>query len=402
MQKTAIVVIHGMGNQRPMETVRKLVDNLFYSKDGEQNKKEDKFNIYSAPERVTGSFDHRKLIAINDQYKVDCYEFYYAHLMKETSFTQTLVWMAKLLFRALRSERLALLAFIVILILLGLIIAGYMLISWLFTFTIDTLSGHSFIRYPLIIIFPLLLVLIFRKILGLLSRSFGDVIRYTVPHPENIEIRQKITNKAVEFLTNLHNNFDYDKIIVIGHSLGSIVAYEMLYNTFSNFNKEFDDKGIKNQSEVNSINSATKDERFKKMVSLGWKWRVTDFITCGSPLTHADIILTDNKDDFYQKVKLGEFATCPPKSKEDKPFYEKNGKFIPTHNSVFRYVNWNNIYFQNDYIGGSLKNLFGEGIHDKKLTPKNIFNKIPLRSHSKYWDKNKETDAFQYLKKLIY
>ncbi len=82
-QKIALVVIHGMGNQKPMETVRKLVKNLFAEKTGDKSTDQDKFNIYSAPERVSGSFDHRKLIAINDKYKFDCYEFYYAHLMSE-------------------------------------------------------------------------------------------------------------------------------------------------------------------------------------------------------------------------------------------------------------------------------------------------------------------------------
>lgn len=403
MQKTAIVVIHGMGNQRPMETVRKLVENLFYSKNGDQNKKEDKFNIYSAPERVSGSFDHRKLIAMNNNYKFDCYEFYYAHLMKETNSMQSLNWMIKLLIRALNSERLGLLALLVIIILICLTIGGYMLLSWLFEFTIDTLSWQPFIKYPLLIIIPLLLLLIVKKILALFSASFGDVIRYTVPHPENIEIRQKITDKAVEFLSNLHNNFDYDRIIVIGHSLGSIVAYEMLYNTFSNFNKAFEKNSFIDTSKVESINSTEKiNERFKKMVSFGWKWRVTDFITCGSPLTHADFILTDKMNDFTHKVKLGEYATCPSIGEESNLFYEKKGKFIPTHYSMFRYVKWNNIYFQNDFIGGALKKLFGGGICDKVLVPKNIFNKIPIKSHTKYWDKEKEIEAFEYLRKLIY
>ena len=92
--KTAIVVIHGMGNQYPMETITDFVENLF-----------DK-EIYSSPERISGSFDHRKLIGFHEGKQYDCYEYYWAHLIKEPTASDTIFWLYNLIWKKEPSERL--------------------------------------------------------------------------------------------------------------------------------------------------------------------------------------------------------------------------------------------------------------------------------------------------------
>ena len=48
---------------------------------------------------------------------------------------------------------------------------------------------------------------------------FGRVVRYTRATPENIAARKNIRERGLALLSELHKE-DYDRIIVVGHSLG--------------------------------------------------------------------------------------------------------------------------------------------------------------------------------------
>ena len=56
---------------------------------------------------------------------------------------------------------------------------------------------------------------------------FGRVVRYTRATPENIAARKNIRERGLSLLSELHKE-DYDRIIVVGHSLGSILAYDLI------------------------------------------------------------------------------------------------------------------------------------------------------------------------------
>ncbi len=387
--KTAIVVIHGMGNQYPMETITDFVENLF-----------DK-EIYSSPERISGSFDHRKLIGFHEGKQYDCYEYYWAHLIKEPTASDTIFWLYNLIWKKEPSERLNEYLSIIRKISIGLPIflcICFFFYYWLFTYIIGSCPfWYHLIYFFLSVIFFYILSYIFK----LLTQSFGDVIRYTVPHPSNIEGRQKISNNAVEFLTSLHEK-DYARIVIVGHSLGSIIAYEMLYNTFGNLNKLFNNVEGLEKKDTEELLEGSKEESFNKMQVLGWKWKVTDFITCGSPLCHAEMILTKNKDLFKNKKELGEYPVSEPIKDSSKLFYlnKKTKKYIPTHYSVFKYVEWNNIHFENDIIGGKLRALFGQDIHDHPPIKPKTFKRI-LESHTHYWNKNQEVESFNIIDNII-
>ena len=45
---------------------------------------------------------------------------------------------------------------------------------------------------------------------------------------ENVAARQTIREAGVDLLTKLHGSGNYDRIIVIGHSLGSVIGYDVL------------------------------------------------------------------------------------------------------------------------------------------------------------------------------
>ncbi|MBK8403852.1 MAG: hypothetical protein IPL25_07105 [Saprospiraceae bacterium] len=177
--KTAIVVIHGMGNQYPMETITDFVDNLFKieeNKDKDDNPK----SIYSAPERITGSFDQRKLIGFHNNVQYDCYEYYWAHLIKEPSVSDTISWMYKLIWKKEPSERLNKYISIIrrssigLLLLISIIIFFY---YWLFTWIISCCPLWSRLFFFIVSVVAFYKL---RNIFRLLTQSFGDVIRYTV------------------------------------------------------------------------------------------------------------------------------------------------------------------------------------------------------------------------------
>ena len=62
---------------------------------------------------------------------------------------------------------------------------------------------------------------------ALVLRIVTDAARYLDNTPENIGERQIIRAECVKFIRQLNESADpkYDRIVVIGHSLGSVIAY---------------------------------------------------------------------------------------------------------------------------------------------------------------------------------
>ena len=389
MSKTAIVVIHGMGNQYPMETITRFAENFFTKK------------IYSAPDRVSGSLDHRKLIGYDgNNNRYDCFEFYWAHLVEEPKMAETLSWIFNILYFKKSSERFKLyklfLQMFLPVVVLGLLYGIY----WYYENCIIGFMSESALIQLGIIFSPIIIYYFLKKRVGVLSKSFGDVIRYTVPHPKNIGIRQRISKSAVDFLTNLHADNEYDEIAIVGHSLGSIIAYEMIVNTFGNLNKSFGNKSGVTQNDANNIILMNDPELRRAGLGPEFAWKVNDFITCGSPLCHAHMLMVKNEDAFIKKVDKGEYPVCPA-NREDLfyPNKEDSNYFIPTHDSVFSFMRWTNIFFTNDAVGGNLKNIFGGDIVDHKEKPK-TYTGI-RNSHSQYWNKDEEPEAFKIIKDAL-
>jgi hypothetical protein len=176
----------------------------------------------------------------------------------------------------------------------------------------------------------------------------------------------------------------------------------MLINTCGNLNSTFlNAKGI-DEIGIKEVTKGSKEESLKTLQTYGWIWKVSDFITCGSPLCHAEMILTKNKAIFERKKELGEYPVSPPKRGVKDLFYlkKKTNKYVPTHDSVFKYVEWNNIHFENDIIGGHLQDLFGPEIHDNPPIKPKTFKRL-LESHTHYWNKNQEDESFNIIAKII-
>ena len=66
-----------------------------------------------------------------------------------------------------------------------------------------------------------------------LQSYLGDAARYFRNSPGNVTVRREIRKEAVDTLDALHASGKYDRIIVVAHSLGTVVAYDMLRAYFS-------------------------------------------------------------------------------------------------------------------------------------------------------------------------
>jgi len=425
-RKQAVLLIHGIGNQQPMQTLRSFVKAV-WSDHGSIHEEHAGSNMWSKPDTVSKSFELRKLTTPQNTAKIrtDFYEFYWAHLMHGTGYGHIIGWAKSLLFRSPGkvSPGLKTAYYLLWAILIAVVV------TWLvYAYTIQTDSaadasvtvGSPFFWSILSTIFSLVML----PIIGFVMKEIiGDAARYLRPTPQNIQRRHEIRAEGVRLIETLHKR-KYDRIIVVGHSLGSVIGYDILnyafpsYNIPTRANKEIDEKRLilekmaQDASEGNPSNPqvvhTTQRAYFEELKEIGGKWRVTDFITMGSPLAHADVLLASDMEDLDRKKTMREYPECLPALEqkirttgpEDRHFTygpkrsKTNGMEIPIphHAAVFAPTRWTNLYFPShfivvgDLIGGPVSRVFGSGIYDISVGTKRLGG---ILSHTHYWD---ETD----------
>ena len=419
------MVVHGMGNQFPMDTLRGFVEAL----------QEDGAILYSSPNRITDDREVRRLSFSRKPW--DFFEYYWAHEMEEPKPGAILWWTVQLLFLKKKSTTLKkhivkvyLLLTLLLLLIGGLAALGY----YLFRDQIKGALAYSVYGLSVLIVVKFLWSILSATIVGGIQSSIGDVIKYTIPSPDNIAVRDRIRKNGIELLKKLHEakrtdgiTPRYEKIILVGHSLGSIVAYDILNSLFTQYHTAFENipaEEFKQQALEQLLQAKDKpdhtnydyqnrqDALFEEYRKLGNGWRVHQFITMGSPLTHASMLLNRKPEDFARKKQQREFPTAPPQiDHEDKHFAfnldyknsEGNPVTIKTlhHAAVFAVTQWTNVYYSNDWIGGAMAPEFGEGIREVALRAGNKWLRtIPMATHTRYWDK-KEIGGLEEVRKLL-
>jgi hypothetical protein len=281
-------------------------------------------------------------------------------------------------------------------------------------------------RYSAVIAFAI--IFIYLALYALFLQPFlGDAARYFRASPGNVLVRREIRKQAVDTLDTLHKWGIYDRIIIVAHSLGTVVAYDMLRAYFSRVNNslptsnllepEFSQidwhdlhkpsDNIKNESDFRSAGREVVRKIAAQTVNSSLPsdqrpaaWLVSDFITLGSPLTHAYYLMCDGKtevelvDDFRRRVKQREFPACPPERNDNDgvlSFVNGNtGKKEFHHAAVFGITRWTNLYFPmvqmfwGDAIGGPLKDIFGPYIKDIPVSTV-ASRAAAFFTHTSYW-----------------
>lgn len=423
-ERVAVVVVHGMGNQFPMETLREFVEAL-QPKDTV---------LYSSPNRITADREVRRL-SISKQ-PFDYYEYYWAHQMEEPGIGKVLQWSFKLLFMQTPSaslkKHITLVRLVVVLLpLLLLGLAGW--IYWLFKDQISGFIKISVYGLSVLVVLRFIWSLITSTLVGTIQSSVGDVIKYTIPSPENIAVRDKIRKNGIELLRNLHDakkadrsTPKYGKIILVGHSLGSIVAYDILSSLFAEYHgayKNIPDDIVQtelaallgmynNPVHDKNLYQNTQQKLFDEYKAVGNQWRVHQFITMGAPLTHASMILNKKPQDFVRKKNQREFPVSPPQLDHEDNHFAFNYDFKTAtekpvtikmlhHAAHFAVTQWTNIYFKNDWVGGAVAPEFGKGVVDIEVVAKSKFlRNMPLSTHTKYWSVKEDT-SLKILKQVL-
>ncbi len=459
----AIVVIHGMGEQRPNVTLRGFVKCLVKK----VKTLGQPMTIYDKPDRVSGSYETRKMVMTRSPDKsrptTHVYEFYWAHHMRDTTYGEVVSWVLKLLLKwPWKVPRRLLKVFLVIWALLIAIAVVYFVYYPFKSETVGSGVLKWLVSLPWIATVGGLLL----RLVGSTAvlKVLGDAARYMSDSPDNIEQRQKIREEGVSLLRDLHTAADengtpdYDRIIVVSHSLGTVVAYDLLRLLWTEMSDVYDktiDPGTQPALDAlekagvalsKPLVTATKtplpdstapvpaapvtldDFRACQVAcgneqrSLGNKWRITDLLTLGSPLAYTDYMIFSSKEEFAERKEEKEYPTCPPvpdvwpkflyRRRFPSAIKDPNSANSATgtnvtkdgfketsllnYSSLYGCIRWTNLYFSTDYVGGPMQPMLGRGIKDVRLPPQGPWI-IPYPfGHTDYW-KDKECEALESL-----
>lgn len=417
--RQAIVLVHGIGEHRPMATLRSLARALV----GEDRP------LFAIPDTTDTTFELHTLVVpgIDGGPRTDLYEGYWAPEARGTTLAHVAVWARRLLLRS--PARLpARIRGVALRVGVGLVVVVAAL-AWLVPDLVDVVTGDE---VPwLAALGKALLAVVAAGVTGWLTGSLGDAARYLDTRPANIVLRQAVRARVVATLRRLHESERYDRIVVIGHSLGGVVAYDALRLLWRE-RVCADDVDISTEVDDGAVAHAA--DRLERSVAAGADvpsvvqrfhaaqsacaaqlraahpdlWLVSDLITLGSPVAHATWLLADGGDDLAVRVRERELPTCPPQAGvagvATYRYPDAAGAKLH-HGALFAVTRWTNAWFPGDPVGGPVRPTgrlddgpldreagLGAGVKDVALPgPRGVLR--GLASHSRYWTDPVARDA---------
>ncbi len=441
--RQAVVIVHGMGEQKPLDTLRGFIKAALPP----NPKGEDGY--YSRPDKVTDSFEARRFLAPRYAPKGDeqnaqteFYEYHWSHLMQGNRLDDMWSTVRRILLQPVWRVPSGLR------VIWALFWAALVWTVWAFAAgplsdidlsdfaaeaLIRTLIGGGAVAIGL--------TYVVTKVLpSWITKSFVDVVRYVDTSPRSYEARRKIRAGMVDLLRGLHDSDDYERIVVVAHSLGAYIAYDGIHALWGEMNKLHKGPatavpgdgevpaGLKELEEAASALGGSPDDaavkkyqEAQKTLWLGLRaqgnpWLITDFISVGTPMYLADQLYTKNRKAFDGLVNRTELTTAPPHSDgagynnihNTKLWFswKNDSRRVLYHGAPFAVVRWTNMWFPaaagffGDWFAGPLAPLFGTGIKDIKLkgnTPKRF---IPGYAHATYFGFSEDTSAESVTTKL--
>jgi hypothetical protein len=410
--RQAVVLIHGIGEQRPMDTLRGFVDAVWVQDTAIHDPHAVKGAhtlMWSKPDTVSDSFELRRLTTPRNSggARTDFIEFYWAHMMKGTNYGHLFAWARSLLLRRPSTVPPQLkLAYWLSLIAAALALSSIIYAMWADAGTNQTHWNRWLSVFASLVLLPAV---------GFIAKNVvGDAARYLHVAPANVQRRHEIRKAGVALIKALHDR-GYDRIIVVGHSLGSVIGYDILTHAWMDYHAAEPTAREPSTAALDALEAAARSDEplavdrlqmlqhayLREVVANGNRWRVTDFITLGSPLAHAPILMATSVAQLSARQADREFPTCPPALETVTRNHQEIRRFsfetdrrkadsyrIPHHAAVFGPTRWSNLYFPNrmivvgDLVGGPLAHVFGRGIHDVSIQ---TTLRHGLLSHTLYW-----------------
>ncbi|WP_420862431.1 hypothetical protein [Algirhabdus cladophorae] len=481
----AVVMIHGMGEQIPMETLTSFVDATWTTdlslvgedrKDVNTGEQRTENASWGKPDQRNRSFELRRIATEKAKTGVytDFYEFYWAHLITGNTWDHVAPWLTGLVLRNPFKRVPAAVRFAWCVMAMVTAILVYLAVVNIWNVSNDIAPGPrtSFVLA--------LAALAGGYVLNtLIIPRLGDVARYIKASPPNVANRQKIRSNGVELLETLmhakktkidrkgnpYEVYIYDRIIVASHSLGTIVAYDILTHTFGRNNRDYDaekmaktpaqphrealEKAIQTASLPDNDPAQTildiedfqalQDAARAELNATGNRWIISDFVTMGSPLTHAEFLMAYDKDGLRADQAKRILPTCPPVLEWDersdkshftyrrgkldgikvpdnddgtKPAFESHPR-IPHHAAMFAYTRWSNLFskhrfvLKGDLVSGPVADQFAlqgeggpiKGVKDIPVLPDLDHNGQPASgmkrgwvTHNNYWNAKAQSE----------
>lgn len=282
------------------------------------------------------------------------------------------------------------------------------------------------------IFFALTIALLWGRGSPFLKNVMADSARYFSNEPHNVAQRDLVRARGVQLLETLHSSGQYDRIVVIAHSLGTVVAYGMLDHYWGMISRDLQpSKALLDQLEdaARDLNHARDIELTERLAAFRLaqrslsrsfgrtfqarrRWVVSDLVTLGSPLTYAPLLIADSPGEFTAKTrKLLRLPVSPPAPVETvteghRTDYSFHGEWIgraTEHppgslwpSALFATTRWTNLYFTNnrleggDIVGGPVSPTFGRGILDVAIE-RRLYGRGFL--HNEYWKWPGQTKA---------
>ena len=384
-----------MGEQRPNRTAKPFISALVDA------------DIIGKVDPYSEILGGRRWRVADLKPETDVIEFYWAHKLSIANWTTILKWGMRLLLRW------------------PLNVPHKLLTPWLFSWAITIVGVLCLSLSAILFFYPTLvpkwipkeipslgalpvgltalLLFVQYKFLSYL----GDAAVYLDDDPRNISERDEVRKRGVLLLDELHKSKDYDRIVIVGHSLGSVIGYDILsyawhrvHNRHIFFNPI--DQELLAASETLAATLGPEDQTKWAEASLrlwmhqrraGAPWLVTDFVTLGSPLSHGELLLADSLEKFGEKKRDRELPTCPPTRNKGKfsyvsEFRKHRGAYVMDHASWLAMTRWTNLYFpscwifRGDFVGGPIGPAFGPGVRDVKV---NTNIRYGWLAHTSYW-----------------
>ena len=466
----AVVVIHGMGEQRPMDTIKAFVKAVWETDAViTANNLPHPSQVWSKPDIRTGSLELRRITTRESipsasfprRVRTDFYELYWADLTAGSTWDQFTGWVRGLLFRPLsRVPPDVRLAWVVLWIATLAVIALAVLAAlpadvWRKIGTGWLADWHWLLAF----VAAALATWLHRTA----TATFGRVVRYTKADPDNIAARQAVRERGLKLMSALHEGNYYKRIVLVSHSLGTMLAHDLLSyfwaqrdapRKIAETSPEFDALcELERAAAAVDLNptAAVLDQYYEAQrrlrVALAARpappahdpqakpdprWLITDFVTLGSPLAHAEFLVAASAEDLARRKFERELPQSPPLREDLDPnvfrLAQATGKlpvgsdfktsklisFPPPssphvwelhHAAPFAIVRWINVYdtaslvFRGDIIGGPLAKPFGPAIIDIDL--KSLRGQSRSFTHTKYWEIDGEPIHIDVLRRVV-
>lgn len=442
VRRQAVVVVHGMGEQKPGDTLRGFIDAALPRVGGMAD-------YFSRQDTVTDSYEARRYLSPrrDERPQTEFFEYHWAHLMQGNRLDD--LWPT---FRRI----LLLWPWRVPNGLFWVWLGAWAAIGWVAWTASQHLpelvdpAGEETVwdRLGALILgvgvaSAVVSYVIARLLPRWLTTSFVDVARYLDTSPRSYQVRRDIRHGFVELLRRLHDAEvttyrgrvkKYDRIVVVAHSLGAYIAYDGIVYLWGERNHDFPSWSEEPLPEVAELEAAASGLPVSRSVRSGsgpgeelarylaakrrlWaglraeghSWRVTDLVTLGTPMYFADRLAARGPRDFAGRVARGELPVDPPipdpaRPAEGAPTVHprahvtwRTNRRVPHEAAPFAVVRWTNAWFParfrfwGDWFGGRLAPLFGRGVLDvevrgnRRLRPPIFTSLFPGAAHAFYF-----------------